>query len=74
MDRILDRIDEIETMYFNLKDERKISYLDVGDPQGIPILYFHGSPGSRLEAIFAEDAAIKHGYKIYALDRPGMGF
>ncbi len=71
MDKILDRPTEIETKYFTLKDARKVSYHDVGKPQGIPVLYFHGSPRSLLEAIFIENTE-KHGYRIFTLDRLGM--
>jgi len=56
-----------------LKDGRWLGYLDYGDPDGAPILYFHGIPGSRLECPF-DDATLKRLHiRIIAPDRPGFG-
>ncbi len=38
-----------------------------------PVFYFHGHPGSRLEARFARQAAAGAGLRVIALDRPGYG-
>jgi len=54
-------------------DGRRIAYAEYGDPAGRPMFYFHGSPGSREEGSLAHEAARKHGYRIIAPDRPGMG-
>jgi pimeloyl-ACP methyl ester carboxylesterase len=40
---------------------------------GKPAFYFHGIPGSRLEAEFTESAAKDYSYRIIAPDRPGIG-
>jgi pimeloyl-ACP methyl ester carboxylesterase len=37
------------------------------------LFYFHGHPGSRLEARFAHAAAAEAGFRVIALDRPGYG-
>ncbi|MCG3221823.1 MAG: alpha/beta hydrolase [Candidatus Heimdallarchaeota archaeon] len=73
MENILKRLSEVETKLLTLSDGRKVSYLDIGDPKGTPILYFHGSPGSRYEALFAEKSAISNNLRIIAPDRPGFG-
>lgn len=73
MESILKRMSEVETKLLVLNDGRKVSYLDIGDPEGTPILYFHGSPGSRYEALFAEKYAINNNLRIIAPDRPGFG-
>lgn len=57
----------------SLGDGRALAYAEYGDPQGQPILYFHGSPSSRLEAGLLEPAATKLGARIIAPDRPGFG-
>ncbi len=44
-----------------------------GDPDGFPVLYFHGYPGSHHEARLAEPVARRGGFALYALDRPGYG-
>jgi pimeloyl-ACP methyl ester carboxylesterase len=36
-------------------------------------LYFHGHPGSRLEARFLAKAADRAGVRLVGVDRPGMG-
>jgi pimeloyl-ACP methyl ester carboxylesterase len=52
---------------------RAIGYEEFGVPDGEPCFYFHGHPGSRLEARFAESAAAAAGVRLVALDRPGYG-
>lgn len=50
-----------------------VSWLERGDPNGCPLLHFHGWPSSRLEQ-FAEDALLKkHQLRWFSLDRPGYG-
>lgn len=56
-----------------LKDGRQLGYADYGDPEGKIIFYFHGFPGSRLEAAHLHDTAFKNHYRLIAIDRPGMG-
>jgi pimeloyl-ACP methyl ester carboxylesterase len=58
---------------FQSKDGLKIAYSEFGDLKGRPIFFFHGSPGSRLEALHMHEPALHHGYRIIAPDRPGMG-
>jgi pimeloyl-ACP methyl ester carboxylesterase len=47
--------------------------LHIGDLIGTPIIYFYGSPGSRLEILFAEKAAKTYNFRIIGIDRSGMG-
>lgn len=56
-----------------LSDGRTLGYAEYGDPDGVPGFYFHGHPGSRLEAQLAHDAAVERGLRVIALDRPGYG-
>jgi pimeloyl-ACP methyl ester carboxylesterase len=56
-----------------LPDGRLLGYAEYGDPLGKPILYFHGWPGSRLEARIAEQVAHQRQVRLIAVDRPGMG-
>ena len=56
-----------------LRDGRTLSYAVFGDPAGVPVLYFHGYPGSRLEPAMAADSAAKQGARLIAIDRPGFG-
>ena len=57
-----------------LADGRRLRYRVRGDRDALPILYFHGQPGSRLEAeLFSEAALAAAGVRVIAFDRPGMG-
>lgn len=54
-------------------DGRRLTYLEVGDPQGPLVLHNHGGPSSRLEAHLLAGAATKNGLRLVCVDRPGMG-
>jgi pimeloyl-ACP methyl ester carboxylesterase len=56
-----------------LKDGRKLGYVEVGDPNGKPVIHFHGTPGCRLDVLFAEKSAAEKGIRFIGADRPGMG-
>jgi len=56
-----------------LSDGRTLAYLDIGDPEGRPLFYFHGGPGSRLEGLFFDEFNRQLGIRMIAPDRPGFG-
>ncbi|MPZ97826.1 MAG: alpha/beta fold hydrolase [Dehalococcoidia bacterium] len=56
-----------------LPDGRSLGYAEFGDPDGFPVLFFHGVPGSRLSALLAGVLAAPRGGRVIALDRPGYG-
>ncbi len=58
---------------FQLHDGRTLGYADFGDPQGTPVLFFHGTPGSRHSGLIAGIVAGPMGARVIALDRPGYG-
>jgi pimeloyl-ACP methyl ester carboxylesterase len=58
---------------FRLPDGRQLGYADYGRPDGIPVFYFHGFPGSRLEARLLHASGVTAGVHIIAPDRPGCG-
>jgi pimeloyl-ACP methyl ester carboxylesterase len=56
-----------------LRDGRRLSYAEYGDPEGAPLIVLHGMPGSRiLAAVFDERAQHWH-LRIIAPERPGCG-
>ena len=57
-----------------LRDGRSLGFLECGDPEGKPIFYFHGFPGSRLEVQFADKTASRQNIRMIGIDRPGYGF
>ena len=59
-----------------LADGRRLGYAEFGDPSGAPCLYFHFSPGSRLEpaAVFSGvRQPWLRGVRLVSADRPGFG-
>jgi pimeloyl-ACP methyl ester carboxylesterase len=54
-------------------NNRNVSWMECGDPEGFPVFFAHGCPGSRLEIIFLDAKARKHGFRIIVFDRPGFG-
>ncbi|MCA1010544.1 alpha/beta fold hydrolase [Halobacillus halophilus] len=64
---------EVQTNTIQTKDARTLAYCEFGDLSGYPIFYAHGGPGSRIEALSLDSTAKKFGFRIIAMDRPGMG-
>ena len=62
-----------DRLSIKLKDGRQLGYADYGDPGGKPIFFFHGLPGSRLDARPLHHIALLHHYRLIGIDRPGMG-
>ena len=56
-----------------LEDGRKLAYLELGDPAGTPLFFFHGLPGSRVEALALDGPGRRLGFRVIAADRPGIG-
>ena len=56
-----------------LKSGRHIGYAEYGNSSGVPVFYFHGTPGARTEAILIAEEAKVAGIRLVALERPGLG-
>jgi pimeloyl-ACP methyl ester carboxylesterase len=56
-----------------LADGRRVAYGVYGNPQGIPVFHFHGTPGSRLEAALVSDYLKRGDVCFIGIDRPGCG-
>jgi len=54
-----------------LDGARRIHYLELGDPSGVPAIYLHGTPSSALEAGWLHYPAVSHGVRLISVDRPG---
>ena len=55
------------------KDGRQIGFATFGDPEGVPVFYFHGLASSRLEGALAHAVGLQRNVRLVALDRPGIG-
>ena len=56
-----------------LPDGRQLGYAEYGDPKGMPLLFFHGTPGSRLRLSHIDPLARDLGVRVVAPERPGFG-
>lgn len=70
-----DPTDRPDDLCVVLSDGRRVALTVYGDPDGVPAVYLHGCPGSRLEPpVFALDEhARSNGVRLVAPDRPGIG-
>jgi pimeloyl-ACP methyl ester carboxylesterase len=56
-----------------MRGGRTLEVREYGDPRGHPILFFHGLIGSHHQASYIDDQARRHGLRIIAPNRPGVG-
>ena len=57
----------------HLVDGRRLTYLEIGDPAGFPVISSHGGLSSRLDVVPAAASAAAHGLRLISPDRPGIG-
>ena len=62
-----------EGMALRLHDGRLLAYQVYGLPSGSPIVFFHGFPGTHLQAAMVHAQAAALGVALVAFDRPGFG-
>ncbi|MFC7128061.1 alpha/beta fold hydrolase [Haloferax chudinovii] len=62
---------EVKTLA--LDGGRRLAYAEYGDSDGIPVVFLHGAPGSRLIGSLFDAPAEKRGIRVLAPDRPGYG-
>ena len=55
------------------RDGRALGYADCGDPDGTPLVVFHGFPNSRVFGALFDEAGRERGVRILAPERPGLG-
>lgn len=61
--------------WLSLEDGRRVAWEDVGPRDGVPVLFFHGTPGSRLQRrLFMSEQQLRDaGLRMITIDRPGCG-
>ncbi|HET6221677.1 MAG TPA: alpha/beta hydrolase [Dongiaceae bacterium] len=65
--------DRVKDRRVQLPDGRRLGLRIYGDPNGLPVLFLHGTPGSRLKFSIAHEAGKSLGLAIVAPDRWGYG-
>jgi pimeloyl-ACP methyl ester carboxylesterase len=66
-------VEQVEDQHMRLPDGRRLGFRIYGDPDGLPVLFLHGTPGSRLKFSIAHDGGRRLGVAIVAPDRWGYG-
>jgi pimeloyl-ACP methyl ester carboxylesterase len=84
-DRLADGVDDpegvlalardiaLEPRTVSLPDGRDLGYAETGDPDGDPLVVFHGFPNSRPFAALFDAAGREHGLRVLVPERPGFG-
>jgi pimeloyl-ACP methyl ester carboxylesterase len=55
-------------------DGRVLGWAEFGHPDGDPVLWFHGTPGARLQVPpTVDEVALQRGFRIIGVERPGSG-
>ncbi len=62
----------LTTTVVRLPNGRDLAFAEFGEPDGVPVFAFHGTPGSRLQVAPPPSAPVT-GYRLIAPDRPGYG-
>jgi pimeloyl-ACP methyl ester carboxylesterase len=56
-----------------LPPNRTVSVWEGGDPKGLPVLFHHGTPAGRLQALLGHEAALRRSVRLFSFNRPGYG-
>ncbi|KAK1765216.1 Alpha/Beta hydrolase protein [Phialemonium atrogriseum] len=70
---LLRSISERDSQTLALPDGRLLGYAEYGHSTGRPILFLHGFPVSRLEALALDKIARRRRLRVISPDRPGFG-
>ena len=61
------------TRQMQLQDGRRLAFQEYGDPQGVPLFFLHGMPGTRFWRHPDEALTQAAGIRLITVDRPGIG-
>lgn len=67
------RAELVPDQRLRLPDGRMLGFCIYGDPSGLPVVFLHGTPGSRLQIALAHEACEQLGVALIAPDRWGYG-
>jgi pimeloyl-ACP methyl ester carboxylesterase len=57
--------------FFKAKSGYRTAYYEYGDPDGRPVIFYHGT-GSHVHVMLIHNAALKYSFRIIVPDRPGV--
>lgn len=61
------------TATVSLPEDRQLTYTEYGPSSGTPVVFFHGTPGSRRLGKVFETTVHTNDVRLLAIDRPGYG-
>jgi pimeloyl-ACP methyl ester carboxylesterase len=64
---------EVASRLVHVPDGRVLDVWEGGGPDGVPIVFHHGTPSGRLQAILGAKAAHRQGVRLVSFSRPGYG-
>ena len=56
-----------------LRDGRQYAWAEYGDPDGLPVLFLHGTPGGRLGVAHHHERYVRQGLHVISPERAGYG-
>lgn len=63
-----------DSQRITLRDGRQLGFAEYGKPDGLPLMLFHGTPGSRLLTFLERAEWIQRlGFRVLTPERPGCG-
>lgn len=62
-----------ELLTCTLRDGRRYAWAEYGDPEGLPLVFLHGTPGGRLTVAHHHERYARQGLHVICPDRPGYG-
>ncbi len=66
-------VEPVASGSLDLPGGRALAWVEYGATEGLPLLYFHGWPGAGVEVAHGHEDARRGGFRLIAVDRPGMG-
>jgi pimeloyl-ACP methyl ester carboxylesterase len=63
----------VDTAVMELSGGRELAWIELGNPDGAPVVILHGTPGSRYQVAARVEPIVAAGIRFIALDRPGYG-
>lgn len=65
--------DPEEPRFWKMPGGARLAWNEYGDPDGEPVMYYHGWPSSRWQARLAHHLARERRLRVISMDRPGVG-
>lgn len=66
-------MDHQQTRVVSVDGDRQVAYAEYGRSDGVPVVFLHGTPGSRRLGALLATRARENGVRVLAPDRPGYG-